>query len=348
MVTAVDDQAVRAAPAWPALLPWQAQAAAEALARKASWPHAMLITGARGIGKRTLALNFARSLLCETPRTDGFACGACASCSYAAAAQHPDLRMVEPLELEDDGETKVLDTIPVGHIRRLIEWSDLTSHRGVAKVALIVPAELLNANAANALLKTLEEPPPATFLMLVANEPGRLPATVRSRCFRLEAPRPSQDEARQWLEQAGIAKASTVLAQAGGAPLLATALADPAWQDERSVWLAALAKPKSLPAVALASRLEAGAKDERKDRLGLAIDWLAGWTADLARVAAGGEPLRNPDFADALKALAGAVAPVALFRYHRSLMRQRALVAHPLQPRLVAETLLFGYRDLFR
>jgi hypothetical protein len=72
------------------------------------------------------------------------------------------------------------------------------------------------------------------------------------------------------------------------------------------------------------------------------------WTADLARVVAGGEPLRNPDFSAALRGLAGAVAPVPLFRYHRALMEQRVLVAHPLQARLVAETLLFGYRDLFR
>ena len=81
---------------------------------------------------------------------------------------------------------------------------------------------------------------------------------------------------------------------------------------------------------------------------GSAIDWLAAWTADLARVAAGGAPARNPDFAAALRPLAAAVAPVPLFRYHRSLLRQRALVAHPLQPRLVAEALLIGYRELFR
>ena len=213
---------------------------------------------------------------------------------------------------------------------------------------MIVPAETLHVSAANALLKTLEEPPPATYLVLVAHQAGRIPATLRSRCVRLAAPRPSPEAARQWLQRHGVAEASTVLAQAGGAPLRALALAHPAWQEERSVWLSALAKPKSLPAVALAARVETGAKEERKDRLGLAIDWLDAWSADLARVVAGGEPARNPDFAEALRALAAAVAPVALFRYHRAVMRQRALVAHPLQPRLVAESLLFGYRDLFR
>ena len=342
-----DDDAPPATTPWAGLLPWQETAAAEAFSRRATWPHALLVTGPRGIGKEVMTRNFARSLLCESPAPNGFACGICASCGYVAAGQHPDLRLVEPIEFED-GEVKLLDAIPVGHVRSLTEWAGLTSHRGVAKVAVITPAESLNPAAANALLKTLEEPPADTYLMLVAHQPGRMPATLRSRCLRLEAPRPTAAQARAWLDARGVANAGTVLAQAGGAPLLALALADPAWQEERGVWLSALAKPKSLPAVALAARLEAGARDGRKDRLGLAIDWLAAWTADLARVSAGGEPLRNPDFGEALRGLRGAVAPVALFRYHRSLMRQRALVAHPLQPRLVAETLLFGYRDLFR
>jgi DNA polymerase-3 subunit delta' len=198
------------------------------------------------------------------------------------------------------------------------------------------------------LLKTLEEPPPSTYLMLVTHQPGRVPPTLASRCLRLAVPRPSADEARRWLAQQGVANAETVLAQADGAPLLALSLGDPAWQAERSVWLSALAKPGALPAVALATRIETGARDERKDRLGLAIDWLLSWTADLARIAAGGKARRNPDFDDALRSLAASVAPVALFRYHRSLEQQRVLVAHPLSPRLVAEALLFGYRDLFR
>lgn len=343
-----DDDLTPAPPVWTEFLPWQHSAAAEALARRATWPHALLVVGARGIGKHVLAMNFARCLLCEAPRGDGFACGTCASCRYLAAGQHPDLRRVEPLELEDDGAVKVLDRIPVGHVRALTKWAQITSHRGRAKVAIVEPADLLNAEAANALLKTLEEPPSDTYLMLVTDRPGRVPATLRSRCQRLEAPAPDAASARQWLAAQGIAAPDAVLAQAGGAPLLALALADPAWQEERGLWLSALAKPKALSAVALAARLDAAPKDQRKARLGLAIDWLGAWTADLARVAAGGAPLRNPDFTQALVALANAVAPLPLFRYHRALLRQRALVAHPLQPRLVAEALLIGYRDLFR
>ena len=85
----------------------------------------------------------------------------------------------------------------------------------------------------------------------------------------------------------------------------------------------------------------------REYRLGDALDGLIGWTADLARVAAGGSPARNPDFAPALRRLGPRVARLSLLRYHRALLRQRALLQHPLQPRLVAETLLIDYRALF-
>jgi DNA polymerase III subunit delta' len=342
------DDAVPAVRPFPALLPWQHAMAGEALRARATWPHALLMVGPRGVGKRTLALNFAKALLCEAPREDGLACDACPSCGYVNAGQHPDLRLMEPFEFEDDGEVKALDAIPVGHVRALTAWTQVTSHRGRAKVAVIVPAEAMNVAAANALLKTLEEPPPDTYLILVAHQPGRVQATLRSRCRRFVAPLPDAAAARAWLAAQGVANPEPVLAQAGGAPIAALDLADPAWQAERELWLGALAKPRSLSAMALAARIEAAPKDERKARLALVIDWLAAWTADLARVAAGTPAVRNPDFAGALAALAPAVAQVPLFRYHRSLLRQRLLVGHPLAPRLVVEALLLRYRDLFR
>jgi DNA polymerase-3 subunit delta' len=329
------------------LLPWQHVAARDALARRATWPHALLVTGAQGIGKRTFATHLAHALLCEQPQAGGGACGVCASCRYAAAGQHPDLRILERVEWDEEGEAKPLAEIPIRQVRALTEWSLVSSHRGVAKVAIVDPAEAMNVAAANAMLKTLEEPPPSTFLLLLSHHPGRVAATLRSRCVRLAAPMPARDEAQRWLATQGVTEPAAVLAQAGGAPLTALRLADAAWQQERGVWLAALAKPASLSPVALATRLEAGGREERRDALALAIDWLAAWTADLARVAAGGAPQRNPDYASALQDLAPAVARPALFRYHRSLAPQRALVSHPLQPRLVAESLLLQYRELF-
>jgi DNA polymerase III subunit delta' len=347
VIVAVDPD-VALVPAWPELLPWQRDAAHCALAGRTAWPHALLIDGPRGIGKRTFALNLARALLCENPGAGGAACGICAGCHYVAAGQHPDLRIIEPFILDDEGEVKTQDPIPVDRIRALTEWAQLTSHRGRAKVAVIVPAEAMNPAAANALLKTLEEPPPSTYLMLVAHQPGRVPATLRSRCRRLTAPRPTTAAATSWLEGHGVASATAALAQAGGAPLQALAMADGVLQAEREVWMRALSKPATLSPVALAARIEAAPKDQRRERLQQAIDWLITWTGDLSRAGAGGAPSRNTDFAPAIADLASAVAPIPLFRYYRTLLRERAWVAHPLQPRLVAEALLIGYRALFR
>jgi DNA polymerase-3 subunit delta' len=327
-------------------LPWQRTMVAELLSRRARWPHAMLITGPAGIGKRILAQSLACALLCESPAPDGSPCGACASCRYAAAGQHPDLRIVEPIEVDDD-EAKVVEWISVDRIRALTRWAELTSHRGGAKVALIVPAERMNAAAANALLKTLEEPPADTYFMAVSHLPGRLPATLISRCQRIAAPRPTPAAARAWLAERGVTNAERALAQASDAPLRAITLADDEYQAERATWIRAFAAPRELGVAGLGARIDAMPRDARKERLAAVIDWLIGWCADLARVRAGGVPTENAAFEGPLRELACSVAGTTLFRYHRSLLGQRMLLAHPLQPRLVAEALLIDYRALF-
>ena len=333
---------------WPSLLPWQYAAARAALARRATWPHALLIYGAQGIGKHALALNFAQALLCETPRADGLACGECAGCRYAFAGQHPDLMRLELLVIDPEEDTLgTVESIGIDRVRALTEFVQLTSHRQRAKVAVIAPAERMNAAAANALLKTLEEPPPGTYLILVSDQPGRVPATLRSRCRLLAAPVPERSDAIAWLATQGVADPELALAQASGAPIRALAQADPIVQEERRTWLAALAAPERLSVGSLAARIDAGGRDQRRVRLAYAVGWLIAWTADLARIAAGDTVRQNPDAADSLQRLAARVAPIALFRYHRSLLLQRAMQAHPLQPRLVAETLLLDYRALF-
>ena len=327
-------------------LPWQRALVRSFLGRRAQLPHAMLVTGPLGIGKQILAQTLARALLCETPDADGFACGECASCTYVAAGQHPDLRVVEPVEIDD--EIKPVEWIGVDKIRALIRWSEITSHRGGAKVALIAPAERMNEAAANALLKTLEEPPAATYLLLVSHLPGRLPATIVSRCQRIAAPRPARDDARSWLIEQGVDAPDDALAQAHGAPLRALALADPQYQAERNAWIRAFATPARLEVAAMGARIDAAPREQRKDVLAAVVDWLLGWCSDLARVHAGAGPVAHAGFEKPLRELAASVAPAGLFRYHRELLTQRALLAHPLSPRLVAEALMIEYRALFR
>jgi DNA polymerase-3 subunit delta' len=333
---------------WASLLPWQRDAARSMLERRAIFPHALLLHGARGVGKHALALNLAQGLLCESPRDDGLACGTCPGCTLAVAGQHPDLMRIELLLIDTEEDTlEVVDTIAIDRIRALTDFVQLTSHRQRAKIAVIAPAERMNAAAANALLKTLEEPPHGTYLILVSDEPGRMPPTLRSRCRKLAAPLPTREESLAWLAAQRVELPELVLAQAAGAPLRALALGDPIVQSERRAWLAALAVPERLSVPALAMRIDTGGKDERRARLAHALEWLIAWTADLARVAAGGTVRLNPDAAAPLARLSTRVAPMPLFRYHRTLLQQRAMQSHPLQSRLVAEAMLLDYQALF-
>jgi DNA polymerase-3 subunit delta' len=333
---------------WPPLPPWYGASLAELAGARSTLPHALLVHGPAGIGKHALALHLAQALLCEQPAATGTACGACPGCRLAEAGQHPDLMRVELTRLDEESdEPVVVDTIAVDRVRTLIEFTQLTSHRHRAKVAVIAPADRMNAAAANALLKTLEEPPIGTFLMLVSSAPGRLPPTIASRCRRVRLAAPTAADACAWLRTQSVRDAEVLLAQAAGAPLAALALADPAAQEQRRRWLTALSRPGELPIVQLAAQLDSGPREDRRRRLGAVVEWLLAWTHDLARAHFGGAPSRNPDFAAALAALGPRVARIPLFRYHRTLLEQRALAVHPLQPRLVAEALLCDYRSLF-
>ena len=158
--------------------------------------HGLLFAAPAGFGKRKLANALASAALCGERGADGYACGACSSCLLVAAGSHPDLSRTT-FGLRDDGKPRT--EIIVDQIRALSQRLAMSSQFGGAQIALIDPADRLNANAANALLKTLEEPTPATILMLIADDASRLPATIRSRCQRVDLRAPTRAEALAWL-----------------------------------------------------------------------------------------------------------------------------------------------------
>jgi DNA polymerase-3 subunit delta' len=208
-----------ATPAW--IEPEMANLAAAYKADRLS--HALLIHEAPGAGGDWLAKWASQLVLCQKPlETAGMGqapCGACPGCHWVTTAQHPDLLLVQPVEESTQ--------IRIEQIRELSEELSLTSHQGAYKVAVITPADTLNRFAANALLKTLEEPPPRTLLILVATQPSRLPATLLSRCQRIRIRAPARQQAVAWLEATkGAGDWDAVLDTLGEAPLLA-ADADP-------------------------------------------------------------------------------------------------------------------------
>lgn len=202
--------------------PWQSAVfdAASAAAAEGRLGHALLLVGPEKMGKGEVAQKLAKRLLCSSPG-EGRACGQCRSCRQFDAGTHGDFSRVS-FEPNDKGD-KLRSEITVDQIRRLGQWFSLTPQLGGAQVALIEPAEGMNHAAANALLKTLEEPSPGRFLLLVCGEPGRLPATIRSRCQRLEFRLPSQEAAQAWLRSQGHAGADIepALEAARGHPGLA-------------------------------------------------------------------------------------------------------------------------------
>ncbi len=207
-------------------LPWLAEPwahAAQSLERDRV-PAGLLILGRAGLGRGKLAEAIARALLCLEPRAGGAACGHCAACREMDAAAHPDFLSVHLLE----GKTQIL----VEQIRELTHGLSLTAGAKGRRCAIVSPADKLNAAAANALLKTLEEPPAGATIILIAESASRLLPTVASRCLHLPVPTPATDTASAWLNaREKRADWPLLLALSAGAPLAAAGLAEESDED---------------------------------------------------------------------------------------------------------------------
>jgi len=338
------------------LAPWQLEAWAKLTARAESGglPHALLLVGPDGIGKRAFAEHLAAYLLCQ--ERDAAPCGRCRSCElFALRAQrdpeetrpdgslaqpyghpvHPDAKFVG-FTLNDKSK-KMYGEIVVDQIRALSAWFSLTPQLGRAQVAVIEPADAMNAAAANALLKTLEEPSPGRYLLLATAHQSRLPATIRSRCQRIVFELPSAQIALYWLARQGLdeQQASAAFDASGGNPGLALAWAKSgrlALRDEVASQLRALQQGKS-NAVDVAN---AWGKAEPDARLWFAANLAQNESSALARGARG--PLALTAGADLTK----------LAAWFDQANRARELLRGPLRAELVVLEVLLAWTDLVR
>ena len=327
-----------------AKLPWLAGPAAEIASRQRG--HALLVQGNPGAGVFELALQVARTWLCEGEQKP---CGQCPACHLFASNSHPDFRALLPeltqVELgwsvgasesaeAGDGEgggkakRKPSREIKIDAVRDAITWTQTSNSRGRAKVLLLFPADAMNLVASNALLKTLEEPPAGVRLLLLAEDAERLLPTLRSRCQRILFAGPTPAQALAWLEGEGVANAPVLLAAAGGQPLGARRLAaegfdSAAWtalpqRVARGVWEppAGISVPRLRDVLqklchdAMAHAAGSAPRYFPAQSLPPAAAWnkLADWSQSLARLARHDEhPFNAPLITDSLLAEAKAV-----------------------------------------
>lgn len=252
--------------------PWRRISAARAAQRL---PHAILLAGPQGLGKAEFARRLADALVCNRPDAAGDACGACPACRLTQAGSHPDLHLVMP---EEAGKM-----IKIEAIRDLTAKSVLAAQAGGYRVFVIDPAEAMNRAAANAVLKTLEEPASRSVLILVSSHPDRLPPTIRSRCQRYKFGIPDGADVRGWLrEEIGPDGIDELVAISAGAPLRALRARDEGWVEAAALLLSELAalKRRKINPMQIVEKWE-----ERS--LTLIVDGLKRCLADLIKLANG-------------------------------------------------------------
>jgi DNA polymerase-3 subunit delta' len=312
-------------------------------------PSGLLFRGTKGIGKLDLAVNFAQSLLCQQPDVSGFACGKCPSCHWFEQGSHPDFRLLQPETLSlDGGESdnfkpvsgkKPSKQVSVDQIRGLADFFGMSSHQGGRRVIIIHPAETMNANAANALLKSLEEPTPGLLFILVSHKPQQLLPTILSRCQSFALSAPDTASATHWLKEQGVKDPADALAASGFAPLQAIQLDEQLGSEERDKLLRGMRQPASLDVFALAESLQ-------KTEQVLVVQWLQQWSFDLASMKLSGRLRYHPGEEDTIKMLVASVAPLNLARLQKLLLTAKREAQHTLNPKLFFESLLLVYRQL--
>jgi len=318
-------------------LPWLEAPLTKALATQRA--HALLIHGPQGVGQWELTLTLAQAWLCEAAASASQRkpCGVCASCKLVQAHSHPDLLVLLPEALreplgwtsqDDDGgaeekagKRKPSKEIRVDEVRQAISFAQTTSARGRGKVVVIHPAERMNGVSANALLKTLEEPPGDAKLLLSCAAPDALLPTIRSRCQAVSLALPDPAAAARWLAEQSVAQPEVMLAATGGQPQDALE-----WVKEgidAALWIAL---PKQV------ARGEVGTLASWP--LPRVVDMLQKLCHDVMRVAAGSVPRYFP-----ASSLPRAPALESLTAWSRELGRIARQAEHPWNPGLLVESL---------
>lgn len=325
------------------LLPWLEKEYSQLINLESSskLAHAYLFGGQQGLGKLMLAMHFGHYLLCSSKQNDQ-PCLSCRDCELFLAGSHPDLRLIQP---EDSNEIKI------EQVRNTIEFITQTSQRGGYKVVIFRPAEAMNTNSANALLKVLEEPAQNTLIILVSHQPALLMATIRSRCHAVKFNRPSAEKVIPWLEAKNIyASPAELLRMANNIPLRALQYADDEALQDRTVLHGVMEKLLSGE-----MDISLAAKSCEDFSLQDNIEGMLLCTSDiLAHVQASSgnnqSSLHDHDFQHLAKHFQSRTTLQALHEFYRELLQAKraALSTSNPNPALVVETLFYHWAQTAR
>ena len=296
--------------------------------------HALLIHGLPKLGKADLAMAFAHTLLCTALQPKP--CGSCAGCHLFAAGTHPDFLQVAP---EEEGKA-----IKVDAIRKFINDFALKPQYPGYRVFIIHRAESMNANAANALLKTLEEPAEQNVILLLADHLDRLPATILSRCQKLTVRPPRADLARSWLlEHRPDCPADVLLAAANGSPIRALELTETDVVERRRKAFEEFAGiiGRGVDPVRVAERWLGESLEE-------CLDWMISWLADLIRLGATGDAsrARNSDLISEMRDAGTRIGTRRLLDFWAELLNFRQALGGQINRQLLLEDMLIRWSRL--
>jgi len=352
----------------------------------ANFPNAILLHGQSGIGKFAFALELTKSLLCESAHEASRPCNQCEACHWFSTGNHPDFialvpethrRLLPHADYESDespkkgktarddsdGETsekKEKKNIPIEEVRNAIESLSIGSHRGGNRVILIYPLEMLRSDSANTLLKSLEEPPPNTIFILLADRLDRVLPTIRSRCRLLTAPRPDREQGLSWLRaqllkmdglKVSDADIASIYDEQGGAPysVLDSLIARNNKDEKDELTIAIQASRYLLQSMSQGARINwlDSAEKTHKAQYSYLLAAMQRWTSDLQAVAQGGGPRYYPKHLSTLNALSQTARIPKLHHFWRSLVQARRHENHPLANRVQLEALLSQYQQVF-
>jgi len=336
------------------LYPWQQAAWAQIQQLRGRWPHAILLHGPEGIGKTLFAEFLAQSLLCEAVQSDGQACGSCASCGWFLQYAHPDYRRVRPEILESDPDAdgdeaaagksaaksaKPSKEIVINQVRALSEFLNISTHRHGVRAIVIYPAEAMNVAAANALLKSLEEPGPNTVFILVTHSIEALLPTMVSRCHQFALTMPDRAAALAWLATQKIARPEQFLAEQGGAPLAALEASQSDSVLLQEEFLQFLHRPALDGALKTADKMQ-------KTAIPLLLSWMQRWLYDVFSFKLTGKIRYYPRYQKEIKQIASGIAIASLLKLLAANTQRRAVADHPLSAKLLIEDMLLEYSTL--